>query len=438
MTPETDIPPAANPPACDLHDDLSWRGMVFDMTPGLKEVLQSERITAYVGFDPTASSLHVGSLLPIMALARLQRCGHSPIAIVGGGTGLIGDPSGKTAERLLLDAAQVEENLQGIRSQLERFLDFDAAGNPAQIVNNLDWLGELKLVDFLRDTGKHFTVNYMLAKESVRRRLESEDGISYTEFTYMMLQAYDFLVLHDRYACTVQMGGSDQWGNILAGSDLIRRMRGSRVHGMVFPLVTNAAGTKFGKTESGTVWLDPERTSPYRFHQFWLNTDDRDVIAYIKYFTWLDRRTVDALEESVSVHPERREAQRTLASEVTSLVHGESETQRAERAAKVLFGGGVDEMSAADLLDVFDDVPSSDMDISAFEGDGMGLIDLLAESGLTASKGEARRLVRSGGIFVNNHRMNDELARVGIDTAVDGSLLVLRKGKKNYRLVKIR
>ena len=438
MTDETELPPAADPPSGDLHADLSWRGMVYDATPGIDDVLRRERLTAYVGFDPTADSLHVGSLLPIMGLARLQRCGHSPIAIVGGGTGLIGDPSGKTAERRLLDAVQVEANLQGIRAQLERFLDFEAVGNPARIVNNLDWLGDLRLVDFLRDTGKHFTVNYMLAKESVRRRLESEDGISYTEFTYMMLQAYDFLVLHDRYGCALQMGGSDQWGNILAGADLIRRMRGARVHGMVFPLVTNAAGTKFGKTESGTVWLDPERTSPYRFHQFWLNTDDRDVIPYLKYFTWMDRESVDALEESVAAHPERREAQRRLATEVTTLVHGETETRRAERAAEVLFGGDLDELSADDLLDVFDDVPSCDMAASAFEGDGMGLIDLLADSGLTASRGEARRLVRSGGIFVNNRRMGDEQARIGIDAAVEGSLLVLRKGKKNYRLVKIR
>ncbi len=438
MTSETDRPPVADPPSGDLHADLLWRGMVFDTTPGLDEVLRRERVTAYVGFDPTASSLHVGSLLPIMGLARLQRCGHSPIAIVGGGTGLIGDPSGKTAERRLLDAAQVEENLQGIRGQLERFLDFDAVGNPARIVNNLDWLGNLRLVDFLRDTGKHFTVNYMLAKESVKRRLESEDGISYTEFTYMMLQAYDFLVLHDRYGCGLQMGGSDQWGNILAGSDLIRRMRGARVHGMVFPLVTNAVGTKFGKTESGTVWLDRERTSPYRFHQFWLNTDDRDVVPYLKYFTWMDRGEIDALAASVAEHPERREAQRALATEVTTLVHGEAETRRAERAAEVLFGGELDELSAEDLLDVFDDVPSSDLAADAFAGDGIGIIDLLADSGLTASRGEARRLVRSGGVFVNNRRVGDEQAKIGIDAAVEGSLLVLRKGKKNYRLVKIR
>jgi tyrosyl-tRNA synthetase len=278
----------------------------------------------------------------------------------------------------------------------------------------------------------------MLAKESVKRRLESEDGISYTEFTYMMMQAYDFLVLHDRFGCTLQMGGSDQWGNILAGADLIRRMRGARVHGMVFPLVTNASGTKFGKTESGTVWLDPERTSPYRFHQFWLNTDDRDVVMYLKYFTWLDRAEVDALEQAVAEHPERREAQRRLADEVTTLVHGQSETERAVRAAEVLFGGDLEALTVGDLLDVFDDVPSSDMEASAFGGDGMGLLDLLTETGLTASRGEARRLVRSGGIFVNNRRVEDEQARVGINAAVEGRLLVLRKGKKNYRLVKIR
>jgi len=262
----------------NIQDEFEWRGLLYDSTPELREILGRESLTAYIGFDPTASSLHVGSLLPILGLARLQKFGHRPIALVGGGTGLIGDPSGKTEERKLLSAGDVSANLEGIRAQLESFLDFSHAENSAVMVNNLDWLGKLSLIDFLRDTGKHFTVNYMLAKESVKRRIESEDGISYTEFTYMMLQAYDFLALNEREDCTLQLGGSDQWGNILAGADLVRRVRGERVHGLVFPLVTNSSGTKFGKTEAGTVWLDPERTSPYRFYQFWLNTDDRDVV----------------------------------------------------------------------------------------------------------------------------------------------------------------
>src|SRR5919106_1583837 len=267
-----------------LFDEFAWRGLVYGVTEGLADLFAKERVTAYIGFDPTASSLHVGSLLPVMALARLQRFGHSPIAIVGGGTGMIGDPSGKSQERTLLTLEQIEENLAGIRRQLTPFLDFERAGNPARLVNNADWLGAYDLLGFLRDTGKYFTVNYILQKESVNRRLESEEGISYTEFSYLLLQARDFLELFDRYGCTVQMGGSDQWGNITAGIELIRKLRGVRVHGLVWPLMTTSAGTKFGKTEAGTVWLDAVRTSPFKFYQFWLNADDRDVVRYLKLF----------------------------------------------------------------------------------------------------------------------------------------------------------
>ncbi len=411
--------------------------MVYDATPDLKEILAKEKLTAYIGFDPTASSLHVGSLLPVMGLARLQRFGHSPIALAGGGTGLIGDPSGKTQERQLLDERQAAENLDGIRKQLVRFLDFDVKSNPARVVNNLDWLGSLRMIDFLRNVGKYFTVNYMLAKESVKRRLDAEDGISYTEFTYMMLQAYDYLELCDEYDCTLQMGGSDQWGNIVAGADLIRKMRSRRVHGLVFPLVTNSAGAKFGKTEAGAVWLDPERTSPYRFYQFWLNTDDRDVVDFLKYFTWLTRDEIDALEASVRDSPERREAQRALASSVTSMVHDETELKRAERASRVLFGEAMDALSFTDIMDVFEDVPSQDYERTEFDGEGLGLLDLLTGSGLTGSKGEARRLIRSGGIYMNNVRQSDELRRVTIPDCIEGKVLVLRKGQKNYRLVQI-
>lgn len=425
------------PQTGSLFDEYSWRGMVFDATPGLSDILKKESVTAYIGFDPTASSLHIGSLLPIMCLARLQRFGHHAIAIVGGGTGLIGDPSGKTKERQLLNAAQVEENLAGIRAQLEPFLDFNAAKNPAQIVNNLDWLGELGLIDFLRDTGKHFTVNYMMSKESVKRRLDSEDGISYTEFTYMMLQAYDFLKLNELHDCTLQLGGSDQWGNILAGTELIRRVRGGKAHGLVFPLVTNAAGTKFGKTESGTVWLDPERTSPYRFYQFWLNTDDRDVIPYLKYFTWLDQPAIEALEVAVAERPGQREAQRTLAREVTEMVHGKSALEGAERASKVLFGGAMEELSASELLDVFEEAPSSEFEADVFAGDGIGFLDLMDRTGLAASRGEARRLVKSGGVYLNNVRVADEGRSITLQDCIEGRLLVLRKGKKNYRLVQV-
>ncbi|PIQ62657.1 MAG: tyrosine--tRNA ligase [Bacteroidetes bacterium CG12_big_fil_rev_8_21_14_0_65_60_17] len=420
-----------------IFEELSWRGLIYDATPGFEDWTASGSRTAYIGFDPTASSLHVGSLLPIMGLARMQRFGHRPIALVGGGTGLIGDPSGKSAERQMLTADAVEENLEGIKRQLEPFLDFGSGSNRAVMVNNLDWLGAMGLVDFLRDVGKHFTVNYMLAKESVKRRVQSEEGISYTEFTYMMLQAYDFLELNSLYDCDIQMGGSDQWGNIMAGIDLVRKVRGSKVHGLVFPLVTNASGTKFGKTESGTVWLDPERTSPYRFYQFWLNTDDRDVVPYLKYFTWLSEDDISGLAVAHEAHPGRREAHRALAREVTALVHGESERDQAETAASVLFGGALDQVRVKDLRDIFDDVPSTSLPNDVFSGDGLGILELCEHTGLTASRGEARRLVRAGGLFVNNERIGDEQATVGASHLIEGKLLVLRKGKKSYHLVQI-
>src|SRR6187399_1720865 len=278
-----------------LYDELKWRGLVYDATEGVREVLAREHVVGYIGFDPTAASLHVGSLLVMMALAHMQRQGHAPIALVGGGTGLIGDPSGKSAERQLLTLDRVEENVEGIRSQLSRFLDFDAKTNPARLVNNADWLTKLGAIEFMRDVGKHFTVNVMVAKESVKRRMESDEGISYTEFSYSLLQAYDFLMLYERFNCTLQMGGSDQYGNILAGMDLIRRVRARKAHGLVSPLITTASGAKFGKTESGTIWLDPALTTPYEFYQFWLNTEDHDAVRYLKFFTFLDAHAIDAL-----------------------------------------------------------------------------------------------------------------------------------------------
>src|SRR5947207_13515364 len=322
----------------NIYEEFQWRGMLYEATPGLREVLAKEKLTAYIGFDPSAASLHVGSLLPVMGLARLQRFGHTPIAIAGGGTGLNGDPSGKTKERQLLTNEQVEENLAGIKEQLSRFLDFDAKQNPARIVNNADWLLPISVMEFLRDVGKYFTVNNLIGKEAIKRRLESDEGISFTEFSYPLLQAYDYLVLHDRYNCTLQMGGSDQWGNIVAGIDLIRRLRGARAHGLVFPLVTTSAGVKFGKTEAAAVWLDPKLTSPYRFYQFWLNTDDRDVIGYLKFFTWLSREEITDLEASVRAEPEKRTAQRELARQVTAMMHVQKEVEIALVASEVLFG----------------------------------------------------------------------------------------------------
>jgi tyrosyl-tRNA synthetase len=420
-----------------LFDELTWRGLVYDATEGLADLLAKERVTAYIGFDPTASSLHVGSLLTVMGLARLQRFGHSPIAIVGGGTGMIGDPSGKSQERTLLTRDQIDQNVAAIRSQLSRFLDFDAKPNPARIVNNADWLAEFDLLGFLRDTGKFFTVNYMLQKESVKSRLGSEEGISFTEFSYLLLQARDFLELFDRYHCTLQMGGSDQWGNITAGIDLIRRVRSQKAHGLVWPLMQTASGAKFGKTEAGTIWLDPKRTSPFRFYQFWLNTDDRDVIAYLKYFTFLDRAAIEAFEAAHRAAPEKREAQRALAREVTLLVHGPEQLERAERATQLLFSEAIDTLSVDDILSVFDDVPSTEVALDAVSAEGLGLVDLVAQARLAPSKSEARRLVQSGGVYVNNRRMADPQARLTREHAIGGRLFVLRKGQKQNHLVRL-
>src|SRR4051812_29292259 len=351
----------ASPHMISLYDELVWRGLVYDATEGLAELFARERVTAYIGFDPTASSLHVGSLMTLMALARLQRFGHFPIAIVGGGTGMIGDPSGKSQERILLSAEQIDENVASIRVQLARFLDFDSTDNAARIVNNAEWLAGFDLLGFLRDTGKFFTVNYMLQKDSVHRRLEGEDGISFTEFSYLLLQARDFLELFDRYGCSLQMGGSDQWGNITAGIDLVRKVRGKKAHGLVWPLMTTASGAKFGKTEAGTIWLDAGRTSPFKFYQFWLNTDDRDVIPYLKFFTFLDRDAIAALEVNAASEPEKRAAQRVLAREVTTLVHGAEQFSRAERASSLLFGEDIATLPPEDVLAVFEDVPSTEL-----------------------------------------------------------------------------
>jgi tyrosyl-tRNA synthetase len=419
----------------DLYGEFEWREMLYDGTEGVRDALRAGSVTGYIGFDPTASSLHVGSLLPVMALARLQRAGHSPIAIVGGGTGLIGDPSGKSQERALLTREQVEQHLAGIRAQLSRFLDFEAAANPARIVNNAEWLGTIDLMSFLRDVGKHFTVNVMLAKESVKRRIESDDGISFTEFSYLLLQAYDFLVLFDRFGCTLQMGGSDQWGNITAGCDLIRKLRASKAHGLVLPLVTTSAGVKFGKTEAGAVWLDPARTSPFHFYQFWLNTDDRDVLRYLKFFTFLPREAIEALARATAEAPERREAQRTLAREVTALVHGSDQVERAERAAAVLFDESITRADVHDVLMVFADAPSTELVLPA---DGMSLVEMLATVKVADSRSEATRLVKSDGVYVNNVRATDERARLRVADAIGGQVILLRKGRKDQHVVKVR
>jgi tyrosyl-tRNA synthetase len=417
-------------------EELQWRGMHYASTEGAAEHLAERTRTAYIGFDPTAASLHVGSLLPIMGLVHLQRAGHTPIGLVGGGTGLIGDPSGKTAERQLLTKEKAEENAEGIRKQLEHFLDFEVKSNPARMANNLDWLGGLPLVDFLRDVGKHFSVNQLMAKESVKRRLENEEtGISFTEFSYALLQSYDFLELYRREGCTLQMGGSDQWGNITSGTDLIRRMDAGKAYGVVFPLVTNAAGTKFGKTESGSVWLDPGLTSPFRFYQFWINADDADVARYLRFFSLASRSDIEDLEEAARTEPQGRAAQRALAVEVTRRTHGETGLARAVKATEVLFGGEIDGLAAEEVADVFSDVPSSTLPGTALEGEGVPIVDLLAGSGVASSRGDARRAVEGGGIYLNNRRVSDAGTTVRTEDAIEGRFLVLRKGKKSYHMV---
>jgi len=418
----------------DLFSELEWRGLVYDATEGVRDVLAREKVTGYIGFDPSAASLHVGSLLVMMALAHMQRHGHSPIAVIGGGTGLIGDPSGKSAERQLMTVEQVETNLAGIRAQLERFLDFESKVAPARLVNNADWLTKLSAVDFMRDVGKHFTVNAMLAKESVKRRIESEDGITYTEFSYSLLQAYDFLELYDRFGCTLQMGGSDQWGNITAGMDLIRRLRGGKAHGLVMPLITTASGTKFGKTEAGTIWLDPDLTSPYQFYQFWLNVDDQDAVKYLRFFTFQNAEQIRAFEEAGRLEPEKRHPQRALAREVTKLVHGEAAVQEAEGAANLLFANGVSTLTSKQIEQALAGVPTSAVEMVA---GGWAVVDLLASAGITKSKSEAQRLIRGGGLSVNDRRISEEKERLTVEDAIENELFVVRKGKRDYFLIRV-
>ncbi len=434
--------PAAAQTTHSIIDDLRKRGLIHVtddgqelFTPGLDDLLGREQVTAYIGFDPSADSLHIGNLLGIMMLARLQIYGHRPIAIAGGGTGLIGDPGGKSQERPLLSREILQKNLEGIRAQLARFLDFDARENAALLINNADWLESINAIDFMRDVGKHFSVNYMLAKESVRSRMT--DGISYTEFSYMLLQAYDFLTLYDQHGCVLQMGGSDQWGNITAGVDLIRRVRGGRAHALVTPLITTASGTKFGKTEAGAVWLDANKTSPFQFYQFWLNTADADAVQFLKYYTLLPLEEIDEYEEEVSERPDNRETQRRLASEVTRMTHGEAGLQKALAATEVLFGGDISGLSADELLDIFQDVPSSSAPRERFEGEGVQLRDLVAEAGLATSRGEARRLIQGGGIALNNQRVSDARQNVTLERSVDGRVIVLRRGARQYRLIRL-
>ena len=420
-----------------LYKDLSWRGLVSQAThDDLDAALERERFIVYAGFDPTADSLHIGSLVPMMGLLHFQRAGHTPIALLGSGTAMIGDPSGKSEERNLLSDEIIQQNLAGCEAQLRRF--FDTEGDNAVIfANNLDWLGSLNFIEVLRDLGKHFSVNVMMAKESVRARLEDrEQGISYTEFSYQLLQAYDFLELFDRHGCRMQIGGNDQWGNIVAGMDLTRRLRdGAVTYGMTLPLVTKADGTKFGKTEAGNVWLDPQRTSPYKFYQFWLNQADDDVVRYLKFFTFLPRAEIEALEQELRDEPHKRAAQRRLAEEVTRLVHGDDALEGAVKASEALFGGDLHGLDEATLSDVFSEAPSSSLPADLPDA-GRPLLDVLVEAEVFASKGEARRMVKNGGLYLNNERIDADDATLTREVLLTDTLAVVRKGKKNYHLLR--
>jgi tyrosyl-tRNA synthetase len=423
-----------------LLDDLRWRGLVHQTTDdeGLSKWLEQKSRTLYCGFDPTADSLHVGSLLPLLVLRRFQEAGHRPIAVVGGATGMIGDPSGKSQERNLLSRDELASNVDGIRAQMGRFLDFDAGPQAARLVNNFDWIGPFSYLEFLRDVGKNFPVNVMLAKDSIRTRLSRDDaGISYTEFSYMLLQAYDFVYLYDKYHCEIQVGGSDQWGNITAGIDLARRMRAVQLYGLTWPLLTKSDGSKMGKTETGTVWLSAERTSPYQFYQYWIRVEDADVGNCLRMLTALPRDEIEALDAARSEDAAARASQRRLAEELTRLVHGPEGLASAQRATEIFFGAEISNLTDAQLVEIFADVPSSALPRQQLaDGGGLSVVDALVAAGLAKSKGEARRTVEQGGAYVNNRRVSSTDAQLNAADLVSETVMVLRSGKKNYALLR--
>jgi tyrosyl-tRNA synthetase len=416
-----------------ILDELQWRGLVSDCTDkaALLDRSQKGPLTLYCGFDPTADSLHVGSMVPLLALRRFQLFGHHPIAVAGGATGSIGDPSGKTQERQLLTREVIAANIASVNEQLKRLLDFDTKANPARLVDNADWTTPVSYLDFLRDIGKHFSVNQMVAKESVRARMEDREvGISYTEFSYMLLQAFDFYVLCRDHNCELQIGGSDQWGNITAGIDLTRKKLGKTVYGLTLPLITKSDGAKFGKTESGTVWLDPHRTSVYKFYQFWIRTDDRDVVPYLKYFTFLDQPAIEDLEKQHQANPGSRTAHKALAKAVTDLAHGPSATVEAMRASEILFGGELAGVSETTFNEIVGEVPTKDIAKAGLEG--KPLVELLIEGGLSPSKGQARKDIEGGGVYINNVREAAAARSISTNDLLFGKHLLLRKGKRNY------
>jgi tyrosyl-tRNA synthetase len=426
-----------------LLDELKWRGLYADCTDSdaLAQRLATGAITLYCGFDPTADSLHVGNLVPLFALRRFQLAGHHPIALAGGATGMVGDPSGKSAERNLQTPEQVAHNIESVKRQLGKFLEFDAAKtpahNPARLVNNADWTAPMSYLEFLREVGKFFTVNWMIAKESVRARMEDrENGISYTEFSYMLLQAFDFYHLRKTLDCELQVGATDQWGNITAGTELIRKKLGSSGFGLVFPLLTKSDGTKYGKTATGTVWLDPKRTSPYRFYQFFMQTEDADVVKLLKVLTFLPPAEIDALEAEMKANPGARAAQKALARAMTTVVHGDSAFADAQRASEIMFGGGLDGVSEAVFQDVVGEIPTKDLERAKIEGGGLPLVDAIVHSGLTPSKGQARKDVEGGGIYLNNVRAAEVARMVTTSDLLFGKYLLLRKGKRTYTVLR--
>jgi tyrosyl-tRNA synthetase len=419
----------------NIYAELEWRGLLADCTDkeALVKRLVSAPTTLYCGFDPTADSLHVGNLVPLLVLRRFQMLGHYPIALAGGATGSIGDPSGRTAERQLLTREVLDANIAAVREQLRRLLDFDTKVNPARLLDNAGWTRPVSYLDFLRDIGKHFSVNMMVSKESVRARMEDrETGISYTEFSYMLLQAFDFYHLRKELNCELQIGGSDQWGNITAGIDLCRKKLSVTVYGLTLPLIMGADGVKVGKTVGGAVWLDPARTSVYRFYQYWIRTDDRDVIRYLKFFTFLGREQIEALEQKHAADPGAREAHKELAKAVTDLIHGPEATAEAIRASEILFGGGLDGVSEATFKDIVGEVPSKDLPRARLEGAGAPLVELLVHAGLCPSKGQARKDIEGGGVYLNNNREGNFQRAVTAADLLFGRHLLLRKGKRNY------
>jgi tyrosyl-tRNA synthetase len=421
-------------------EELKWRGMLQDMTPGIDKHLNQGTSAAYLGFDPTADSLHIGHLVGVMTLLHFQRAGHKPIALIGGATGMIGDPSFKSAERNLLDKTTLDHNIAAIKKQLEKFLDFENESNNAELVNNYEWMSSFSFLDFIRDVGKYITVNYMMAKDSVKRRLEEGSGLSFTEFTYQLIQGYDFFYLWKNKGCSIQLGGSDQWGNIITGTELIRKMEGGEAYALTVPLITKADGSKFGKTEGGSVWLDPEKTSPYAFYQFWLNVSDEDASKYIRIFTTLDRTSIENLEMDHQETPHLRLLQKALAQEITVMVHSEAELEMALKASSILFGkSSLEDLSVLDertFLQVFDGVPVIQMDKTAYNGLD-NILDLVShDQSIFSSKGEARKMIQGGGLSINKVKIDDPQQAVDIPLLQEMYLLV-QKGKKNYYIVKV-